>query len=426
MTDSVARRSILAAIALGLALAAPAIPPPHASAAAGDTVRLHAGSSILVDAAGRRWRPAGAAFDGRRARIARALQITKTPKLYEVLASGIRRARLRVGRPGRYAVTLYLAEPGRPSRVRAFRVSAPGVSRSVDVPIGNGLQRPLHAAFETVVRGRSLTLRFRATSGRPVIAAVEAQRLGPTTMPAISRTFHDGFDGPSGRPPDPRTWQVMTGFGWGQSQVQAYTDRPTNVALDGFGRMVIAARREDHLDAKGRASSYTSGRVESRGAVTLERTRVEARVQVPAGAGLWPIFWASGVEPPAWPASGEVDIMEFSGARSQMVYGFVHGPLRYDASQIYQNGAVMHHPGSFASAPHTYGVRTEPGVVEFYADGRRYGSVSRADIPRGSPWLLGRPYRLVFNLAVGGFGGPVAATTAFPARMTVDDVSVWR
>ena len=149
----------------------------------------------------------------------------------------------------------------------------------------------------------------------------------------------------------------MTGFGWGPTQLQAYTGRPANVALNGAGRMVIAARREHYVDAKGQAGTYTSARIESRNTVRLDRTRIEARVQVPAGAGLWPIFWASGREPPVWPASGELDIMEFAGPRPGLLYGFVHGPLASLPTAPYNNGAVMHRRDSYALAPHTYGVR---------------------------------------------------------------------
>lgn len=420
------RVALTAALALGAALAAPAALTPVAGARDGDVVRMHAGARTVTDAKGRRWRPAGARLDGSRARIRRALDITSSRRLYETIALGTRRARLRVGRPGRYAVTLYLAEPRRPSRTRTFDVSAPGVTRRVDIPVGRTLQRPVHAAFETVVRGRSLTLRFRSVHGRPAVAAIEVQRLGPTGMAPISRQFKESFEGPAGRTPDPRTWEVMTGYGWGPDQVQAYTDRPANVALDGAGRLVITARRETYVDAKGNPAAYTSGRVESRGAVSLSRARLEARVQPPEGRGLWSTFWAAGVEPPAWPASGEIDIMEIVGARPDLLYGFVHGPLREGSPAPYQNGATLHRRGSFANAAHTFGIRTEPGVVEFYADGRRYGSVSLADIPRKGPWLLDRPYRVVFNVALGGFGGSVSEATAFPARMTVDHVSFWR
>lgn len=412
-------------MALALALPLPALVPATASARSGDSVRIYAGSTPLRDAAGRQWRPAGSALDGRRSRIRRPLDITHTPKLYETLAEGLHHARLRVGRPGRYAVTLYLAESRRLSRPRTFRVTAPGVSQVVDVPVGGGLQRPVHTAFEVVVRGRSLTLRFRAAGGRPEIAAVEAERLGPVGMAPVAPVFEDRFDGPAGSAPAAATWEAETGFGWGPTQVQAYTDRPENVALDGAGRLAITARAEDYVDARGVQGSYTSGRIESRLPITLERTRIEARVRVPPGAGLWPVFWASGVEPPAWPASGELDIMEFSGLRPRLLYGFVHGPQRRGSPQAYQNGATAQRL-DFAAATHLYGIRTEPGVVEFTVDGHRYGSVSRADVPRGAPWLLARPYRLVFSLALGGFGGVIAPGTAFPARMLVDDVSVWR
>lgn len=419
MPPRVAGAAVLAAVAAACSV-------PAGASAAVPAVRVWAGPGRLVDAAGQVWRPAGAAMDGRRVPIARPLQITASPRLYATLADGITRARLRLPAPGRYAVTLYLAEPRRPRAPRRFSVRAPGVRLGVDVPVGNGLQRPVHTAFETVVREPRLMLRFRAIHGRPVVAAIEAQRLGPVTMPAIGTAFDESFDGAAGTLPSDGAWSAVAGSDWGGKQRQSYTTRPENIALDGSGRLVITARKERYVNPDGHVAGYTSGRLETAFTTTLERETITARVQIPDGGGLWPTFWAMGVEPPAWPASGEVDIMEFAGQRTAMLYGFVHGPTHPGSTLPYQNGAVSHGRGTFAAAMHTYGIATEPGVVQFLLDGRRYGSVSRADIPRGAPWLLSRPYHLVFNLAVGGFGGAVRAGTRFPARLVVDHLSIRR
>ena len=147
----------------------------------------------------------------------------------------------------------------------------------------------------------------------------------------------------------------------------------------------------------------------------------------PPGRGLWPAFW-SWFSRAETPQTGEVDFAELVGRDPNTLYSFVHGVVPGSPPWIYQNGAELHHSEPLSGKPHTYEVRTEPGVVEFWFDGKQYGSAARADLPPDAPWVI-RPdlqFRLILNIAIGSWAGPPDSTTPLPAQMTVDGVSVWR
>ncbi len=397
-----------------------------AAPAAAAPVRLTAAAKGFVDSQGQRWQPAGSRLDGtRRAAVRSPDAIYSTPALYETAALKPRHARVRVPAPGRYAVTLYLVDPGPSGRdgVLAVSSAASGGTRftrraSVTVPSGSAQTVPTHASFEVPLPGRTLDLRFRTLRGHPAVSAIEVQWLGPVTMPPVRTVWSDTFAGAAGSAPDSALWQVQTGFGWGDGQLQTYSDDPSNIALSGDGRLVMTTRHD--------ADAYTSARIQSVATFPLSRADISARIQVPAGRGLWPAFWANGVQPPVWPYSGELDIMEMLGQTPGELHGYVHGPTAGQPVRKYENGAILDSRTPLSAAPHTYEMRSEPGVVVFLMDGVPYGSVARADIPRGSPWLLDRPYNLVLNVAVGGWPGPPDGSTPFPSQMTVDDVTVQR
>lgn len=100
----------------------------------------------------------------------------------------------------------------------------------------------------------------------------------------------DEFDGAAGTAPNPGIWRFDTGAGgWGNAELQTYTDSRRNSALDGAGNLVITARRE----ADG---SYTSARLKTEGTFTAQYGRIEARIRIPRGQGIWPAFWMLGAD----------------------------------------------------------------------------------------------------------------------------------
>jgi beta-glucanase (GH16 family) len=140
--------------------------------------------------------------------------------------------------------------------------------------------------------------------------------------------WHDEFDGPAGSPPDPRWSRFELGDGsdsgnpgWGNRELQRYTDRPANVAHDGHGNLAIAARVEP-------MGQYTPARIVTKGLVEHCHGRMEARARVPSGIGLRSAIWALGadIDSAPWPACGEIDVMEHVGSEPKRIFGTIHGP----------------------------------------------------------------------------------------------------
>jgi beta-glucanase (GH16 family) len=243
---------------------------------------------------------------------------------------------------------------------------------------------------------------------------------GGAPMPLL---FADEFDGPAGARPDPSRWTVAVGGdGWGNQELQFYTDRPENVALDGAGRLVITARRELF---QGR--DYTSGRLDTRGRFMHAYGRFEARLRVPAGKGLWPAFWLLGddVGSAGWPACGEIDVIESRGAQPARISASAHGP-GYAGGEALIGGYQRTDGASLADAFHTYAVDWTPDELRFSVDGAVFHTVKATRLPAGGRWVFDHPFFLLLDLAVGGtFGGPPDDSTQLPRVLLIDYVRVY-
>jgi beta-glucanase (GH16 family) len=240
-----------------------------------------------------------------------------------------------------------------------------------------------------------------------------------------SLVWADEFRGPAGARPDRRKWGFETGHGWGDEELQGYTDRRANASLDGKGRLRITARRERFRHPDGFTSRYTSARLTTQHKLELAYGRIEARVRVPAARGLLPAFWALGnnLDSAGWPASGEIDVMEVNGAKPRLVSGNLHGPRR--GHKDFSLGGNRRTARPLSKGFHVYGVRWSPNRIAFTLDGEVYAVRTRAHLPRGARWPFNRPFFLLFTLPVGGtWLGPPDATTPWPATMLVDWVRV--
>lgn len=233
-------------------------------------------------------------------------------------------------------------------------------------------------------------------------------------------TWSDEFEGAAGTLPDPTRWRFDVGTDWGNAQLEFDTDRPENVSLDGQGRLAITARRESF---QGRA--YTSGRITTQDRFSREGGRFAARIRLPTGRGIWPAFWMLGSSYPgvAWPAAGEIDIMEFRGQQPDVVLGGVHGPGYSGGASLTR--AFYLQEGRFDTAFHVFAVEWYDGDIVWFVDDQPYHRVRRADVP--GEWVFDEPFFLILNVAVGGgFVGPPDASTPFPQTMLVDWVRVYR
>jgi beta-glucanase (GH16 family) len=221
--------------------------------------------------------------------------------------------------------------------------------------------------------------------------------------------FFDDFDGPAGAPPGPAWTAELGGGGWGDEQLQTYTQE--NAALDGHGCLAITARRD-----------LTSARLITKGRVTARHGRVEARIRVPAGPGVWPAFWMLGADIDAvgWPACGEIDVMEVVGSEPRTVHATVHCPGH--AGVGHGLGAAHTVARDLAEDFHVYAVDWTPDQITWRLDDVAYRTLARADVPA---WAFDGDMFLLLNLAIGGgWPGNELDPNSLPATMLVDWVRV--
>ena len=244
-----------------------------------------------------------------------------------------------------------------------------------------------------------------------------------------SRSFVDEFDGRRGRKIDAAKWTAeIGGGGWGNEELQYYRDSVENAHLDGRGNLVITAAK---IESAGDLTCwygkclYTSARLITKKKFEFKYGRIQARMKLPEGAGVWPAFWMLGndIDRVGWPGCGEIDVMEFIGRDPSRIYGTVHGPGYSGASGI--GGSISLTGNARASDFHIYSVEWSEKEIRWFFDGREYHKVSRMSLPNGSKWVFDHPFFIIINFAVGGKwpGGP-DDKTHFPQSMLVDYVRV--
>jgi beta-glucanase (GH16 family) len=247
-----------------------------------------------------------------------------------------------------------------------------------------------------------------------------------STHSAWVLTWSDEFNGPDGSPPDSRKWIADSGgHGWGNAELESYTSRSQNVRIE-RGHLVIEARKESYLGSDGIRREYTSARLKTQGLFTQRYGRFEARIQIPAGKGIWPAFWMLGDDfsTAGWPACGEIDIMENAGAESSIVHGSMHGP-GYSADNPITAAYTLPRD-RFSDGFHLFAVEWAPGRVQFFVDGNLYETRTPSDLPKGERWVFDHPFFVLLNMAVGGkMPGSPDTSTVFPQRMLVDYVRVY-
>ena len=286
---------------------------------------------------------------------------------------------------------------------------------------------------------------IRADWGRTlVLYAALACAYNAASPPSTSsrdwvEVWSDDFDGAAGARVDSTKWRYEIGdgcqqgiCGWGNNEKEYYADAAENIALDGQGHLTIVARTAPRGEGGGLvcyygACRYTSAKITTRGLMDALPGRVEARIKLPAGQGLWPGFWMLGRDHPTtpWPACGELDIMEHRGSQPSTTSSAVHGPG-------YAGGASFNHAhtlerGAYADDFHAFAVEWDSVGARFFVDGAIHYSITRATVERAGPFVLDQPFFVILNLAIGGnFDGDPASDAIFPATMLVDYVRVYR
>ncbi len=260
--------------------------------------------------------------------------------------------------------------------------------------------------------------------------------IAPSAHAQWTQSWSDEFNGPAGSFPDPTIWTFdVGGGGWGNAELEVYCAAGSNAApcsaaspnvfMDGNGNLVIRAIRTP-------SGTWTSTRMKTEGLQQFQYGRIEARIKLTVGDGLWPAFWMLGtnINSAGWPNCGESDIMEWVPQYTATTSSSTdHGPgysggSGIGARYIFPNNEQVNDPGY-----HTYGVVWSPYQMQFYRDDwtKPFLTVTPTFIPPGSQWVFNHPFFILLNEAIGGnfpTPGPDVSTPN-PADMLVDYVRVF-
>ena len=247
--------------------------------------------------------------------------------------------------------------------------------------------------------------------------------------------WSDEFNGKKGTLPSTKTWSFeIGGGGWGNSERQYYTNKASNVSMDGSGRLVITAQRianeyaeqvgevvgtEDILNRCSECQ-FTSARIKTARKVSFMYGRIEARMKLPVGVGTWPAFWMLGgdlLDGVPWPECGEIDIMEYRGDMSDQSTSAIHSPTTPQGAGL---GTRFLNFAPLSDGYHTYAIEWKKNSIDFIVDGRINGSVTSADTgTRG--WVFNQKFFMILNLAMGGtYVGEFIDPTMNQAELNID------
>ena len=251
------------------------------------------------------------------------------------------------------------------------------------------------------------------------------QVISPETRPQNDiweLSWSDEFNETEGTPINPEKWvHDLGGHGWGNAQLEDNTDQIDNVSHTGDGHLAITARAEQRI-----GNEYSSGRIKSQDRFEFQYGRVEARIKLPTGQGIWPAFWMLGntIDQEGWPECGEIDIMEHRGQRPKESTGAIHGK-GFSAGEAIGGRYLAKTP--LHEDFHLFALEWSPTQLRWFVDEDLFLEVSPDQLPKGSSWPFRRPFFLLLNVAVGGhYVGNPDSTTRFPQRMLVDYVRVYQ
>lgn len=223
--------------------------------------------------------------------------------------------------------------------------------------------------------------------------------------------------------PDSTKWSYdVGGHGWGNNELQYYTEGRSKNASVADGMLTIEAFKESYEESK-----YTSARIVTKEKGDWKYGRIEVRAKLPKGRGIWPAIWMLPTDWAYgdWPASGEIDIMEFVGYMPDSVFASVHTAWYNHA--IHTQSTKGLYLNDLATGFHVYAIEWTPESISFFVDDRKYHEF--ANNHKGSQaWPFDEKFHLILNVAVGGNWGATKGMdeSIFPQKMLVDYVRVYQ
>lgn len=214
--------------------------------------------------------------------------------------------------------------------------------------------------------------------------------------------------------PDPVKWGNEVGF-IRNNELQYYTERRIENSVVSNGKLMIIGRKEPYETA-----GYTSASLTTDGRFTWTYGKIEARMKLPKGQGIWPAFWMLGqnIHQIGWPRCGEIDIMEHIN-NEDILYGTLHWHNERHVSKGNRTDCIV-------SEFHDYAVEWGSDTIKWFLDGQKYHEVPIADSVNSTEEFH-KPFYIILNLAIGGeWPKNPDETTVFPDTVFVDHVRVYQ
>lgn len=222
--------------------------------------------------------------------------------------------------------------------------------------------------------------------------------------------------------PDSTKWGYdIGGRGWGNNELQYYTNSINNASV-GNGVLTISAKKETMGNR-----DYTSARVISKGKGDFLYGRFEIRAKLPRGRGTWPAIWMlpTDWEYGDWPKSGEIDIMEHVGFDTNRIHISVHTEAYYFKINTHKTSTKVIERAM--DQFHLYRVDWTPYAIRGYIDDMLIYQFTNEG--KGyKVWPFDKRFHLLLNIAIGGdWGGKHGVDdTIFPTNMEIDYVRVYK
>jgi beta-glucanase (GH16 family) len=225
--------------------------------------------------------------------------------------------------------------------------------------------------------------------------------------------------------PDSTKWSYeVGGHGWGNQELQYYTEKRLQNCRVEDGALIIEARKENW-----EGKNYTSTRLVSRYKGDWTYGRFEISAVLPKGRGTWPAIWMLATDwtygNGGWPANGEIDIMEYVGYNPGKVHASIHCQKYYHSIGT-QKSSVINVPDA-ETAYHLYALEWTPEEISVFVDSTKYFTFQNEGLGWES-WPFDKDFFLLLNIAIGGsWGGQQGVDDSiFPQYMIIDYVRVYQ
>ena len=228
--------------------------------------------------------------------------------------------------------------------------------------------------------------------------------------------------------PDPKKWSYdVGGHGWGNKELQFYTEKRKENARVENGQLIIEARRDAW-----EGHEYTSARLVSKGKGNWTYGRFEVRAKLPSGLGTWPAIWMLPTQKDygGWPNGGEIDIMEHVGFDPDVVHASVHTKSYHHTIGTQKTAKI--NVATARNEFNTYAVEWTPEEIRTFVNDKHYFTFKNERLTSRTAdykeWPFDKPFHLLLNIAVGGTWGGVKGVDQkiWPQRMEVDYVRVYQ